>query len=106
MIQSLTDLFLAMETVEKCGIALDLGMGDFDGHLPAVSQVSTAKYGGHATAGHQAVNAVMIELLARMERGHRNRSGKGQETGPTTVSNRETSPSCQKICKEFIKNGL
>ena len=69
MIQGLADLFLALKAIKQDRIALHLGMRNLDGDLPAVAQIGAAKDGGHAAAGDKALNAVVIELIAGMERG-------------------------------------
>ena len=79
MIQKLADLFLTMEPVKQRWIALYLGVRNLDGHLPAISCISAAINGCHATAGDKRLNPVMIELIAAME-SHRNRSGNGHRT--------------------------
>src|SRR5258708_40025421 len=45
----------------------------------------------------------MIELIAGMERGHRNRSRESRKTQQLHSLDGEMTPSCQKMCKEFIK---
>jgi hypothetical protein len=70
MIESFTKLGFALETGVQSGIAFDLRVGDFDGDLPAITHIRAAKNRRHAAAGNKAFNAVMIELIAGMERVH------------------------------------
>jgi hypothetical protein len=46
-------------------------MGDLDRNLAAVLQVGGAEDRGHAAAGSEVIDAVVIELIARMECSHR-----------------------------------
>ena len=71
MIHQLADLFLAAETIEQSGIALDFGMRNFDGNGAAVVEIGGAEDGGHAAAGSQAIDAVVIELVAGVKDSHR-----------------------------------
>ena len=52
---------------KKSGIGFHFGVRNFDGDGAAVSQVGGAENRGHAAAGNQTFDAVMIELLAGME---------------------------------------
>ncbi len=67
VIELLADFALAMKTVEKHRVGFHLRMRDLDGDLASVAQIGGSKDGGHAAAGDQAFNAVMIELVAGME---------------------------------------
>ncbi len=67
MVEFLADLGFALKTVVKHGIGLHFRMWNLDRHLAAVAHVRGAKNGCHAAAGHQAFDAVVVELLAGME---------------------------------------
>jgi hypothetical protein len=71
VIQSLSDLLLALKAIEQGRIALDFRMRDLDGDLAAIPQIGSAKNAGHSTAGDETVDAVVIKLIAGMQRGHR-----------------------------------
>ncbi len=70
MIELLADFFFALEPVEKDRVSFHFWMRDLDGDGPAVAQVRPAKNGRHAASGDQAIDAVMIELIAGMEFTH------------------------------------
>ena len=69
MIEFAADFGLAMEAIEEKRIALQFGMGNLEGHHASVAQVGGAEDGGHAAARDQAVDAVMIELVAGTQGG-------------------------------------
>jgi hypothetical protein len=71
MIHQLADFFLAAETLKQSGVALDFGMGDLDGNRPAVVEIGGAEDGGHATAGSQGFDPIVIQLVAGVEDSHR-----------------------------------
>jgi len=64
MMQAGADVCLALESLEEGGVALDLGVGDFDGDLRAGASVDGAEDGGHAAGGHQLFEVVVVELIA------------------------------------------
>ena len=70
MIELGADLLLALEALEENRIALHLGMRNLDGDLAAGAKVGGAEDGGHAAAGHQGFDAVVIELVPGMEGCH------------------------------------
>ena len=67
MVQLLADLAFALETVEQHRIGFHFRMRNLDRHLAAVAHVGGAKNGGHAAAGDQSFDAVVVELLAGMK---------------------------------------
>ena len=71
MVHQLADFFLAAETIEESRVALHFGMGDLDGNRPAVVEIGGAEDGGHAAAGSEAIDAVVIELVAGVKDSHR-----------------------------------
>src|SRR5579862_4529534 len=64
MIEGLADIFLAVKTVEEDRVAFHFRMGNLDGDCPAGAKVGAAKDRGHAAAGDNAIDAVMIELFS------------------------------------------
>jgi Fe-S-cluster-containing dehydrogenase component/anaerobic selenocysteine-containing dehydrogenase len=70
VIQLFANFLLPMEAVEESRVALHLGMRDLDGDRATGAQIRTAKDRGHAAACGDAFNAVVIELIARMEWSH------------------------------------
>jgi len=64
MIEFAADFGLAMEAVEEKWVALQFRMGNLEGYDASVAQVGGAEDGGHAAARDEAIDAVMIELLA------------------------------------------
>ena len=56
-----------METIEENRVHFHLGMGDLDGDVAAVPEICPAKNRGHSAAGGNAVNAVVIELVAGVD---------------------------------------
>ena len=84
VIQLRADLLLPMEAVEENRVALHLRMRNLDGNRATGAQICTAKDRGHAAAGGDAFNAVVIELIARMEWSHwqRGSAAKGRRRAP------------------------
>ena len=80
MIERLADLLFALEAIEEDGIAFHFGVGDFDGDGAAGAKVGGAKDGGHAAAGDDAVDAVMIELIAGVDGNPRQRRSEAEST--------------------------
>src|SRR5205823_8442955 len=73
LVHSLADFLLTMKALEEDRVALHLGMRDLDGNRAAGAQVRASKDRGHTAARRNAFDAVMIELITRMEWGHRRR---------------------------------
>src|SRR5947207_902906 len=73
VVHGLADFLLTMKALEEDRVALHLRMRDLDGNRTARAHVRGAKDRGHAAARRHAFDAVMIELIARMEWGHRRR---------------------------------
>ena len=67
MIEGLADFLFAVEAVEEDRIAFHFRVGNFDGDGAAVAEVGGAENGGHAAAGDDAVDAVVIELFAGVD---------------------------------------
>ena len=67
MIELLADLLFALEAVEKERIASISGWGILMATDAVVAQVGGAEDGGHAAAGNEAFDAVVVELIAGME---------------------------------------
>ena len=71
MVELLADLLLALEAIEENRIAFHFRMRDLDGDGAAVARIGRLIDGGHAAAGDQAFNFVVIEGIAGMEGSHR-----------------------------------
>ena len=67
MIELFTDVLFALEAIEKQRVGFHFGMRNLESHLPARLQVSGLVNGGHAAAGDETFDAVMVELIAGME---------------------------------------
>jgi hypothetical protein len=67
MVEHRADVLLALEAVEQYRIALHLGMRDFDRNRRTCIDVYSAKDRGHAAAGNQVIDAVIVEGIAGME---------------------------------------
>ena len=67
MIELLPDFAFALKAIVEHRIGLHFRMWDFDRDLAAIAQIGGAKDRGHAAAGDQAFNAVMVELVAGMK---------------------------------------
>src|SRR5215475_8487239 len=83
MIEFFAYLLLALEAVVEDRIRFHLGVGNLDGDGLARALVNGTKNRGHAATGGNAFNAVMVELIASVEKGH---EGKGKITGALAVS--------------------
>ena len=70
VIEFLADFFFPVKAVEENRVSFHFRMRNFDRNGPAVAQVRTAKNGGHAASGGQAIDAVVIECVAGMESTH------------------------------------
>ena len=70
MVELGADFLFALEALVENRVALHLGMRNLDGNLAAGEKVGGAEDGGHAAAGHQGVDAVVIELVPGMEGCH------------------------------------
>ena len=70
MVEFLSNVLFAMEALEENGVALHFGVGDLDGDRAAGQEVSAAEDGGHAASRDDAFDAVMVELVARVEWSH------------------------------------
>jgi hypothetical protein len=73
MIHHPADFFLTAEAVEQGWVAFYLRVRNFDGNRPPVVEIGGAENRRHTAAGSESVNAVVIELIANMENGHRER---------------------------------
>ena len=78
MIELPADLLFALKAVEEERVAFHFGMGNFDGDGASVAQVGAAKDGSHAAAGDEVFDAVMVELIARVNC----QSSSAQVSGP------------------------
>jgi len=64
MIEMSAYILLALKTLEENLITFHLGVWKLDGYLPACPGVGGTVNRGHVAAGNDAVNAVVIELVA------------------------------------------
>jgi hypothetical protein len=60
MVHELADFFLAAETIKQSGVALDFGMWDLDGNQPAIVEIGALEDGGHAAAGSEGFDPVVV----------------------------------------------
>ena len=65
--QLFADFPFSLEPLEKKLVALHIRMRHFDRNLPARSFIGSAIYRGYITASDDAINAVMTELVARID---------------------------------------
>src|SRR5579884_423675 len=86
MIQLFANFRLALKAFIENRIALHFRVRNLDGNQAARAQVGSAKDGGHAAAGCNAFNAVMVKLVAWMERSHCPVGVKRRETGGVAES--------------------
>ena len=70
MIEFFADFFFALEPVEEDRVGFHFLVRNLDGDGPFVAQIGAAENGCHAASGDQAVDAVVIELVAGMEFAH------------------------------------
>src|SRR5260370_26530922 len=70
MIELFANLLLPLEAIEEERITFHLGMWHFDHYIPAALQVSGAIDRRHAALRDEDLNAVMVELVARLKRIH------------------------------------
>ncbi len=68
MVHHLADFFFAAKAVEESGIAFNFGMRNLDGDGAAGIEIGGAEDRRHAAAGSQSFDAVVIELIAGVER--------------------------------------
>jgi hypothetical protein len=61
------DIRFAMEAFKKDGIALHLGVRDFDGYRASRAGVDSPVNGGHAAAGYELFDVIVIELIANVD---------------------------------------
>ena len=59
-----------MEALKEDGIALHLGVRDLDGYRAPRAGVDPPVNGGHAAAGHELFDLVVIELITGVDRIH------------------------------------
>jgi hypothetical protein len=59
-----------MKALKEDGIALHLGMRNLDGHGAARAGIDSFVNGGHAAAGHEFFDLVVIELITGSDRSH------------------------------------
>jgi hypothetical protein len=64
MVEFAADIGFAMEAVEEKGIALEFRVRNLEGDDAPVAQIRGPKNSGHAASGNQAVDAVVVELIA------------------------------------------
>src|SRR5260370_17516583 len=70
MIEFLADLLLAAKAIKEYGVALYLGMRNFNGHLAAGAQIRATKNSCHIGAGNSTFDAVVVECVARIDGFH------------------------------------
>ncbi len=70
MIELFADIFFPFEPVEEDRVGFHFRMRNLDRDRPAVAHVRAAENRCHAASGDQAIDAVMIELIAGMEFTH------------------------------------
>jgi hypothetical protein len=71
MVHQLADFFLAAKSIEQGGVALDFRMRDLDGNSPAAVEIGGSEDGGHAAAGNEGFDPIVIQLVACVEDSHR-----------------------------------
>jgi hypothetical protein len=70
MIELFADVLFAVEAIEQNRVGFHFRVREFDCNRAAVTFVGAAVNRGHAAAGDQALDAVMIEKIAGMEFAH------------------------------------
>ncbi len=71
VVEAGADVGFALEALVGGGVALDAGVGHLDGDLCAGDEVGGAEDGGHAAGGDEAVEPVVVELVAGLDGGGR-----------------------------------
>src|SRR5712692_309133 len=64
MVEFRADIMLALKTLEEYRVAFHFRMRNFDGDRFARTRIRAAKDRGHAAAGNQSFNDVVVELVA------------------------------------------
>ena len=64
MVEFRADIMLALKAVEEHRVAFHFRMRNFDGDRLARTRIYAAKDRGHAAAGNQLFNDVVVELVA------------------------------------------
>jgi hypothetical protein len=59
-----------LEAFKEDGVALHLGVRDLDGHGFSRAGVNPFVNGGHAAAGYELFDLVVIELITGVDRSH------------------------------------
>jgi hypothetical protein len=70
MIELLSNLFFALETLKEDGIALHLRMRNLNGDGLARAEIRALEDGSHTAPGNQAFNPEMVELFASVSSNH------------------------------------
>ena len=68
MIQPIADFLFALETIEEDLVAFYLGVRNLDRYLSARPEIGGAVNRGNITAGNNAVDAIVVELVAEINR--------------------------------------
>ena len=64
VIEAGADLFFSLESLEEDGIGFHGAVGDFEGNLAGIANVSGAIDGSHAAFGNQGLDAIVVEDCA------------------------------------------